>query len=129
MFYFYRMAIERIKRINEMIRREIAAGLTRVGQGEDSATGKITVVAADISHDLRGCGVVVSIMAEPEEAAQLMNWLRRHRVDFQDLIATNIALKYTPKIFFKQTGAIEKGDHVLDILNKLDDSHDDSHDE
>jgi len=121
------MAIERIKRINEMIRREIAAGLTRVGQGEDTATGKITIVAADVSHDLRGCAVIVSIMAEPEEAAQLMTWLRRHRADFQELIAENISLKYTPKIFFKQTGAIEKGDHVLDILNKLDD--DDSHDE
>jgi len=119
-FTIYFMAIERIKRINEMIRREVAAGLSRVGQGEDTATGKITVVSADISHDLRGCGVVVSIMAEPDEAARLMSWLRRHRVDFQSLIAENIALKYTPKIFFKQTGAIEKGDHVLDILNKLD---------
>ena len=114
------MAVERIKRINEMIRREIAAGLTRVGQGEDAATGKITIVAADISHNLRGCAVIVSIMAEPGEAAQLMTWLRRHRVDFQDLIAKNVAPKYTPKLFFKQTGAIEKGDHVLDILDKLE---------
>ncbi|MCL1910390.1 MAG: 30S ribosome-binding factor RbfA [Kiritimatiellaeota bacterium] len=113
------MAIDRIKRINEMIRREIAAGLLHTGQGEDLATGKISVVSADVSRDLRGCAVLVSIMAEPEEAARLMTWLRRHRADFQDLIAKNIALKYTPKIFFKQTGAIEKGDHVLDILDKL----------
>ncbi|MCL1910551.1 MAG: 30S ribosome-binding factor RbfA [Kiritimatiellaeota bacterium] len=114
------MAIERIKRINEMIRREIAAGLIQAGQGEDAATEKISIVAAEVSHDLRGCAVMVSIMAQPDEAAELMKWLRRHRVEFQSLIATNIALKYTPKLFFKQTTAIEKGDRVLDILDKLD---------
>ena len=116
------MAIERLKRINEMIRREIAAGLLRVGQGEDAATEKISIVAAEVSSDLRGCSVMVSIMAEEPEAEELMRWLRRHRVGFQDLIAKNIALKYTPKLFFKQTTAIEKGDRVLDILGKLDDA-------
>jgi len=102
-----------------MIRREIAAGLIRAGQGEDAATEKISVIAAEVSHDLRGCAVSVSIMAQPPEAEELMKWLRRHRVEFQDLIAANISLKYTPKLFFKQTTAIEKGDRVLDILDKL----------
>ena len=120
------MAIDRIKRINEMIRREIAAGLMRAGKSEDADTGKITVVAADVSRDLRGCAVVVSIMADDEEAMKSMKWLRRHRVDFQELIAKNISLKYTPKIFFKQTGAIAKGDHVLDILDKLPETETDA---
>ena len=102
-----------------MIRRELALGLARMGQGGDLATEKISIVAAEISNDLRGCAVSVSIMADQAEADELMKWLRRHRIEFQDIIAKNIALKYTPKIFFKQTTAIEKGDRVLDILDKL----------
>ena len=113
------MAIERLKRINEMIRREIATGLMRAGQNEGVATEKISVVAAEVASDLRGCVVIVSIMAAEPEAEEIMKWLRRHRVEFQSMIAENIALKHTPKLFFKQTHSIEKGDHVLDILDKL----------
>ena len=115
------MAIERLKRINEMIRREIATGLMRAGQNEGIATEKISVVAAEVASDLRGCVVMISIMADAAEADEYMKWLRRHRAEFQTMIAENIALKHTPKLFFKQTLSIEKGDHVLDILDKLED--------
>ena len=49
-----------------------------------------------------------------------MKWLRRHRVDFQRVIADKVSLKYTPKLFFKQTLSIEKGDNVLHLLNELE---------
>ena len=51
---------------------------------------------------------------------ELMKWLRRHRVDFQRVIADKVSLKYTPKLFFKQTLSIEKGDNVLHLLNELE---------
>ena len=113
------MSIDRIKRVNELIRRELAMGLFHIGQGEDVDVGKISIVDVAVARDLRGAAVNVSIMGTDAEAAVLMTWLRRHRVDFQAHIAKTVALKYTPKIFFKQTHSIEKGDHVLDILSQI----------
>ena len=113
------MSIDRIKRINEMIRRELAMGLFHIGQGEDADVGRISFVDVDVSHDLRSASVQVSIMAAEADAAKLMIWLRRHRVEFQAHIAKTIALKYTPKLFFKQTQSIEKGDRVLGILSEI----------
>ena len=54
------------------------------------------------------------------DSEALMKWLRRHRVDFQKVIADKVSLKYTPKLFFKQTLSIEKGDNVLNLLNQLE---------
>ena len=113
------MSIDRIKRINEMIRRELAMGLFHIGQGEDADVGRISFVDVDVSHDLRSASVQVSIMAAEADAAKLMIWLRRHRVEFQAHIAKTISLKYTPKLFFKQTQSIERGDRVLGILSEI----------
>ncbi len=113
------MSVDRIKRINELIRRELALGLFHVGQGEDAEVGRVTFVDVDVSRDLRGATVAVSILGTEEQAARLMTWLRRHRTDFQTHIAKTVALKYTPKLFFKQTQSIEKGDRVLGILSEI----------
>ncbi len=94
-------------------------GLFRIGQGEDADVGKISVVDVAVTRDLREAAVQVSIMGTDAEAEVLMKWLRRHRVEFQAHIAKTVALKYTPKLFFKQTHAIEKGDRVLDLLSQI----------
>lgn len=113
------MSIDRIKRVNEMIRRELALGLFRIGQGEDADVGRISFVEVNVSKDLRGAAVNVSILGTDAEAEELMKWLRRHRVEFQSHIAKSVSLKYTPKLFFKQTQSIEKGDRVLGILSEI----------
>ena len=113
------MQIDRIKRVNEIIRRELATSLMHVGQGEGAEVMRISFVEVEVSRDLRGTTVLVSIMGTREQADELMRWLRRHRVEFQSRIAKDVSLKYTPKLFFKQTQAIEKGDHVLDILKEI----------
>ncbi len=113
------MSIDRIKRVNEMIRRELGLALFRTGQGEDAEVGKISFVDVAVARDLREASVQVSIMGTEAEAEVLMKWLRRHRVDFQAHLAKTIALKYTPKLFFKQTQSILKGDKVLSILSQI----------
>ncbi len=113
------MSIDRIKRVNEIIRRELGLALFRTGQGEDAEVGKISFVDVAVTRDLREASVQVSIMGTEAEAEVLMKWLRRHRVDFQAHIAKTVALKYTPKLFFKQTQSIQKGDNVLKLLSQI----------
>jgi ribosome-binding factor A len=48
-----------------------------------------------------------------------MAWLHRHRVEFQSHIAKTVSLKFTPRLHFRVTQSIEKGDHVLNLLNEI----------
>lgn len=113
------MSIDRIKRINEMIRRELALGLFHIGQGEDADVGCISFVDVGVSRDLRSASVSVSILGTPDQSHALMAWLHRHRVEFQAHIAKTVSLKYTPRLFFRETHAIEKGDRVLNLLSEI----------
>ncbi len=116
------MAVDRIKRINEMIRRELAMSVFRIGGGESVDPGSISFVEVDTSRDLHFAAVFVSLMDEDGIDAELkMKWLRRHRVEFQQIIADRLALKYTPKLHFKRTTAIANGDRTLKILENLED--------
>ena len=113
------MSIDRIKRVNEMIRRELALGLFHIGQGEDADVGRISFVDVGVSRDLRSASVSVSILGTPDQSHALMAWLHRHRVEFQAHIAKTVSLKYTPRLFFRETHAIEKGDRVLNLLSEI----------
>jgi len=110
------MPVDRIQRVNEMIRRELATALYHVGQGEEVDTAAVSFVEVETSRDLRGAMVHVSFLGPADRHDALLKWLRRHRVDFQAHIAHALQLKYTPKLMFRQTTAVEKGDRVLGIL-------------
>lgn len=113
------MSVDRIKRVNEMIRRELSMGLYHIGQGEDVPIERISFVSVNISRDLRNASVEVSFMASESVAQSLLLWLQQHRIDFQSHIAKTVSLKYTPRLHFRETHAIEKGDRVLNILNEI----------
>lgn len=114
------MPVDRIQRLNEIIRRELATSLYRVGQGEGVDAAQISFVDVSASRDLRNAVVRVSFLGDPQNHGGLLSWLRRHRIDFQAQIAHSLQLKYTPKLMFRQTVALERGDRVLDILSHLD---------
>jgi ribosome-binding factor A len=40
--------------------------------------------------------------------------------DLQAIINRDLTLKYTPRLRFELDGSVEKGDHVLDVLSRLD---------
>lgn len=113
--------VDRIARVSEMIRRELALSIYHIGLGDPTDTGAISFVSVELSRDLRSASVFVSLMPTGDISTEdLMKWLRRHRVDFQKVIADKVSLKYTPKLFFKQTLSIEKGDNVLHLLKELE---------
>ena len=110
------MSINRIQRINEIIRREMGNALYHVGEGDGVNPVEISFVAAETSPDLRSCMLHVSFLAPEERHAALLSWLRRRRTGFQAYIAKHVSLKYTPRLLFKQTTSIEKGSRVLSLL-------------
>ncbi len=113
------MKTERIKRVNERMLRELAAGLYRIAQGSPQDLAKISFVSVDTSPDLHAATVTVSVFGTEEDEARILAWLREHRTDFQEVVAKNVGLKYTPVLSFKPTHAIGTGSRVLGILDEL----------
>ncbi len=114
------MPVDRILRINDRIRQVLAVAVYRIGTGDDIDTARLSFVSVSTSHDLRNATVLVSVMGDEAETARVLNWVRRHRIEFQSAIAREVQLKYTPRLVFRTTGAIRQGDEVLDILEHLD---------
>ena len=114
------MKADRITRVNELIRRELGVQLYRVVNRPDFDSAAVTFTHALTTVDLRGCRVLVSIRGEPDRQEHMLAILKRHRVDFQAAIHQNIVLRYTPQIHFVLDHSVEQGDHVLEILNRME---------
>jgi ribosome-binding factor A len=119
------MSVSRITRINTLIQHEVAQQLYRVvnDPGYDSAA--VTVTHVFTSSDLRHSRILVSIRGDEPRQRQLLNIIQRHRGELRSLLGKHVILKYTPQISFELDPSIAQGDHVLDIIRKIEDEHPD----
>jgi ribosome-binding factor A len=116
------MSVDRIERVNALIRREIGESLFHIMNEQAFDLAAVTVTHVVTSRNLRTARVLVSIRGTEEEKLRMLGLLRRHRGDIQSAINRDLTLKYTPKLHFDLDRSVEEGDHVLDILSHLDDN-------
>lgn len=114
------MSVDRLERVNALLRREIGEAMPQVMGNEGVDIAAITVRQVDTSRNLRTAIVTVSILGHEHERGQILRKLAARRSAFQRLINRDIKLKYTPVLRFKLDPSIEKGDHVLDVLLKME---------
>jgi len=114
------MSVDRLTRLNELLRRELADMLFRVMQNERFDLSSATITRAVLSRDLREARVFVSIRNHQAERPRMLALLHRHRAEFQRLINKDLAMKYTPRLTFELDTSLEEGDHVLAVLAKLE---------
>ena len=114
------MKADRITRVNELIRRELGVQLYRLVNRADFDAAAVTFTHALTSVDLRSCRVLVSIRGELPEQERMLAILKRHRVEFQEAIGQNVVLRYTPQLHFVLDHSVAEGDHVLEILNRME---------
>jgi ribosome-binding factor A len=118
------MPTDRITRVNELLKREIATALFRMLAPEERVdTAAVTVTHVITSRNLRHARVLVSILGHEDERGTIMSQIRDHRVEVQQWINRNMKLKYTPKLDFELDTSVEQGDHVLGILQEMEDKH------
>lgn len=113
------MKSNRMARINELLRREIAEFLEKIQI--ESFKCLITVSEVKTSPDLRDARVYISIFGgNAKVQKEVMSFLEKHRYEFQKQIARNVILKYTPVLHFLIDERLEKGDNVLGILSNIE---------
>ena len=113
------MPVDRLERVNELLRREIGEALFHVFNGEIDLAA-VTVTRVETSRNLRHATVSVSIFGYEDDRGRFIRALADKRVELQRLINRDCHLKYTPRLRFSLDTSIEKGDHVLAVINKME---------
>lgn len=116
------MKVDRLTRVNELLRREIAEALFGVIHEGEFDLAAVTITHVVTSRDLRTARVFVSIRDHVEERPRFLRLLDRHRQQIQSLINRHLMLKYTPRLTFELDPSLEKGDKVLGLLFQMEQS-------
>lgn len=114
------MSVDRLERVNSLLKRVIAEGMFQVMQGDSIAPGLITVTGVKCGKDLRDATVTVSVFGDDDTKQIALQHLKHNAKRFQALINREVRMKFTPRLVFKLDLSLEKGDEVLAILNRLD---------
>ena len=114
------MAVDRVERLNALLRREIGEALYKVFAGDPLDLAAVTVTQVRIARNFRNATVQVSIFGHEGERGTFIRKLAGKAKELQALINRDLNLKYTPRLRFELDGSVEKGDHVLDVLSRLE---------
>ncbi|MBQ9788147.1 MAG: 30S ribosome-binding factor RbfA [Lentisphaeria bacterium] len=111
--------VDRLTRVNELLKREIATILEKRLLERGNAFVLLSVTEVNTSVDLRNATVYISIFGNDNAMKhKLMNEVEKSRIQIQKDIAKNLKFKHTPVLNFKLDTRLERGDMVLELLNK-----------
>ena len=116
------MSVDRLERVNVLVRREIAEASPAVMSNTGIDIAAVMVSGVRVASNLRNATVSISILGHEKERGTILSAFRSKRNEFQKLINRDIRLKYTPVLQFVLDSSVEKGDHVLDVLSKMEQS-------
>ena len=113
----------RIERVNNLIRREISELLQR--QVKDPRLGAfVTVTEVSTSPDLRYAKVFVSCIGGEEEKQKTLSVLAGASGFFRKELANHLKLRRTPELSFHWDDSIERGDHLLRLIDQVSSQQD-----
>lgn len=110
------MAQNRINRINEEVRREIAEIIRDL---KDPRIPVMTsVVSVSVTPDLRYATIYVSIFGDEEVKKNAIKALKNSAGFVRRELGHRLNLRYTPEIVYKNDDSIEHGARINELLHK-----------
>ncbi len=117
------MRPQRLTRINQLLRQEVAEQIFRLVNDPDFDAAAVTVTRVITSADLRHARVFISVRGTPEEQEAALDLIRQQRVELQAIINRKIRMKYTPQLLIELDQSIAKGDQVLSLIAEMEAEH------
>jgi ribosome-binding factor A len=112
----------RIERVSSLMRQEISGLLQR--QVKDPRISKfVAVTEVSISADLKYAKVFVSCMGDEEEKKAMLKGLGAASNFLRGQLAKRLRLRRIPELNFEWDDSIERGDHLLQLIDKISAEH------
>lgn len=118
------MGENRIERISNLIKKEVAEMLTR--EVKDPRIGMATITGVKVSKDLRNAHIYYSVLGSEKEVKDSAIGLKQATKFIQRELGRRIRIRYTPIIDFQFDHSLEYGSHIEKILKDLTIPRDDS---
>ncbi len=113
------MASHRIERVNSLMRQEISEILQREIKDPRLATS-VTITGVETAPDMRHAKIYVSrIVRSEEEKKETLKALESAAGFVRRELADKLRLRHIPDLTFEWDSSIERGAHLLDLLDKV----------
>lgn len=106
----------RVQRVQELIRRELGTILERNFTFSGSLA---TVHEVSLTPDLKQCFVYVGVLGKGSSPEAVIKKLNDGRGLIQRELYKRVTLKNSPSLFFKHDDSVERGVHVLSLIENL----------
>jgi ribosome-binding factor A len=107
---------ERIAKLNEFFKREISKILLREENFDRNIL--VTVTRVDISPDLSGAKIFISVMPE-EQRKEVLESLRKNIYHIQQELNKRLYLKKIPRIVFCEENAVKEAAKIEELISKI----------
>lgn len=108
----------RHERVRELLKRTLAEILRR--EVDATECGLMNINEVGVARDLKSAKVFVGVVGSDAQRKKAAVLLEKRRAYFQQLMANELVLRYTPKIKFHLDDSVEQGNRVLQILEELE---------
>ncbi len=108
---------QRLLRVCELLKRELGAVLQRdyIFDGV-----LVTVNSVDVTPDLKQGHVFIGVIGDQKLARRVVEKLNREHGAIQRKISRRVVLKNTAKLTFTLDDSIERGVHLLTVIQDVD---------
>lgn len=117
------MSINRIVRVNELLKREIAEELVKQLDRTQINAATVMVSRVETSPDLKMAEVFISIIGDEKYQRTALQTIERTRAELQREINRESHFKFTPRLTFTLDHSIAEGDHILGIIAEMEEHH------
>lgn len=114
------MPNQRLTRVNELLKREIANFMYRAMNQNGFDLSAVTVTHVITAQNLHHTRVCVSIRGDKSQKRNMLRLLNQRKKAFTQHLRKNIKIKYIPRLSFELDSSIEAGDRVLDLLAHME---------
>ena len=109
----------RSDRIAQQIKRELAEIIQRNEIKDDRIGGLVSITEVIVSGDLRNVKVFFSVFGEEAQRIGTLAALESASGFLRGEICRRLGIRYAPELVFKLDDSLEKGQKVLELLDKI----------
>lgn len=109
---------QRTDRVDELLRQEIGAVITR--EVSDPRIGFVTITRVETTRDLRHARVWVSVIGQPAERDATIAALRRAMPFVRHELGRTLRIKRIPDLHVQLDDTAERGTRVLRLLSEIE---------